>query len=173
VSIYLIGPRGAGKTTVGQRAARGLGVPFVDSDRLVEHQAGKSIPEIFAQKGERVFRDLERAVMLDLLGRGDVMASTGGGAVLDQEVRQGLRQQQGVVWLWAPVDVLRLRIQGTSRPSLTGAAPEDELGELVRQREPLYRQCADERVDTGERSLEEVVNVVQQLWQILPHHLIR
>ena len=111
--------------------------------------------------------------MLSLLGRGDVMASTGGGAVLDPEVRQMLRQQRGVVWLRAPVNVLRLRIQGSCRPSLTGAAPEDELGELVRQREPLYRECADERVDTGERSLEEVVNVVQQLWKILPHHLLR
>lgn len=173
MSLFLIGPRGAGKTTVGQRAAEGLGVAFADSDRLVEQRAGMSIPEIFAQKGERPFRDLERAVMLDLLGRGDVMTSTGGGAVLDPLVRQGLRQQRGVVWLRAPLDVLCHRIQGSSRPSLTGAAPGDELGELVKQREPLYRECADEQVDTGEHSLEEVVNVVQQLWKILPHHLLR
>lgn len=173
MSLYLIGPRGAGKSTVGRRAARRLGVAFADSDQLVEQQAGMGIPEIFAQKGERAFRDLERAVMLDLLGRGDTLASTGGGAVLDPRVRQELSQQRGVVWLRAPVEVLCLRIQGSSRPSLTGAAPEDELGELVRQREPHYRQCADMWVETGERSVEEVVNVVQQLWTKLPHHLLR
>ncbi len=173
MSLYLIGPRGAGKTTVGRATAAALGVPFADADQQVEERAGQSIPEIFAQKGERAFRVLERAVMLDLLGRGGVVVSTGGGAVLDSRVRQGLREQPGVVWLRAPLDVLCRRIRGSSRPSLTGAAPEEELGELVRQREPLYRQCADVRVDTGERSLEEVVNVVQHLWQKLPHHLLR
>ena len=173
MSLYLIGPRGAGKTTVGRRVAAALDVPFADSDQLVEEKAGQPIPEIFAQKGERAFRDLERAVMLDLLGIGGVVVSTGGGAVLDLRVRERLQQKQGVVWLRAPLDELCRRIRGSSRPSLTGAAPEEELGELVRQREPLYRQCADMRVDTGERSLREVVNVVQQLWQKLPHHLIR
>lgn len=176
MSLFLIGPRGAGKSTAGRLAADQLGVPFVDSDRLVEQRAKMEVPAIFEQLGEPAFREREREAMLDLLDRrGCLMIATGGGCVLDAEVRRRLEDHQGVIWLWAPPEVLSQRIVGSSRPPLgePRATLEEEMDTLVAQREPLYRGCADQRVGTADRSVEEVVHVIKHFWQILPHHIIR
>jgi len=164
MSLYLIGMRGTGKSTAGLRVAELLKVPFLDSDRLVEQRAGQSVHEIFASQGEEVFRLLEREVMLELLQRQGVVVATGGGCVLDAQVRQGLRAQRPVVWLSAPVDALRKRIRGTDRPPLMAGTARLQLEALMAAREPLYERCADQRLDTGTLTVEDVAGALVRLW---------
>lgn len=159
MSLYLIGMRGTGKSTAGLQAAELLKVPFWDSDRLVEQRAGQSVHEIFASQGEAAFRLLEQEVMLELLQQEGVLVATGGGCVLDAQVRQGLRARGQVVWLSAPVAVLRERIRGTGRPPLL-----EGMEALMAAREPLYEQCADQRLDTGALTVEDVACALVRLW---------
>jgi shikimate kinase len=173
MSLFLIGPRGSGKSSAGAQAARLLGVPFVDSDQRVESRAGLVIAEIFASEGEQAFRRLEREVMLELMDQQGLMVSTGGGCVLDSEVRQRLRETNVVLWLTAALETLQRRIAGSDRPSLTGSDPADELADLLRAREPLYRQCATRCLDTSDLSIEEVALGIQRFWTSLPHHNLR
>ena len=173
MSLFLIGMRGAGKSTAGARAAARLGVPFVDADALVEARAGCCIGEIFREQGEAAFRALEREVLLEELPRPGQVVATGGGCVQDGELRTALRRFGRVVWLRASAPTLAARILGSDRPSLTGADPSAELCEVLSRREALYRTCADEIVESEGRTLEEVASVIEQLWALLPHHQLR
>lgn len=163
-TLFLIGPRGAGKTAAGAATARRLGVPFVDVDALVETRAGRTIAEIFADDGEPAFRALERREILRLLDEAAEprVVATGGGCVLDAEVRARLGRHREVAWLQAAVEILQRRIRGSSRPSLTGDDPAAELPGVVRRREPLYRAAAAAglTVDTGGRSVDEVADAL-------------
>jgi shikimate kinase len=173
MSLFLIGMRGTGKTSAGECAARDLGVPFVDADQVVAQWAGLSIEEIFREQGEAAFRRREREALLEILPRPGHLVATGGGAVVDAEIRAALQRYGRVVWLTAGVDILRQRVRGSGRPPLRGREPAEELEALLLEREPLYRQCADEVIDTGKLSVEEVAHVIQQLWTLLPHHDLR
>jgi shikimate kinase len=163
-ALFLIGPRGAGKSAAGAVAARRLGAAFVDVDALIESKAGRTIAEIFAADGEPAFRALERREMIRLLDEADEprVIATGGGCILDAEVRERLGRHGGVAWLRAAVEILQRRIRGSSRPSLTGDDPAAELPRVVQQREPLYRAAAAAglTVDTGERSVDEVAEIL-------------
>lgn len=162
-ALYLIGPRGAGKSSVGRLAAGRLGLPLVDVDTLIEQRAGRDVRRIFAEQGEPAFRALERQAMLDLLqdDRAAVVA-TGGGCVLDPEVRGRLGQLRAVFWLTAELPVLERRIAGSARPSLTGDDPARELEQIVSRREPLYRAAAarGQIIDTGSLSPEQAAAAV-------------
>jgi len=174
VSLFLIGMRGAGKTTLGARLAARLGVPFLDSDRLLEEQSGLGVAELFRTRGEGAFRALERELLLELAPRPGQLLATGGGCVLDPEVRAGLRRHGHVVWLTAPLAVLAARVRaGAPRPSLTGADPADELAAVLAVREPLYRACAHTTLDTSRLAPDEVTDVLEQLWTLSPHHHVR
>jgi shikimate kinase len=170
-TLFLVGPRGAGKTAAGALAGRRLGVPFVDTDAVVEQVARCSIAELFATQGERYFRALERRVMLELLGPKStpLLAATGGGCVLDAGVREHLAARRGVLWLTAPLAVLQQRVAGSDRPSLTGEDVALELESLLAEREPLYRASAARgaSVDTGTLTLEQVAERIGQHWQLL------
>jgi shikimate kinase len=173
VSLFLIGARGAGKTTAGRRAAARVGAVFVDSDEEIEREARASVAEILEREGEEAFRALERRVLLALLPRPAQIVATGGGSVLDVEVRGEMRRCGQVLWLRAPTALLQRRICGSIRPALTGSDAVDELPLLVARREPLYRECADLEIETGDRSPDEVADVIEQLWETLPHHDLR
>ena len=163
VSLYLIGLRGSGKSAAGARAAASLGIPFVDSDEQVEQRAGMDTAAIILGRGWEAFRELEREVMVELLRLQGTLVATGGGCVLDPELRRGLERQQGVVWL----------TEASPRPPLTEAPAAEEPGLLLRQREHHYLACADRTVDTEQRTVEEVAGALQQLWTVLPHHHLR
>ncbi len=178
MNLFLIGMRGAGKSTAGSLAAAQLHIPFVDCDREVEARSGKTINQIFAERGEPAFRRLERAVLTELLGDGNkshkgALIATGGGCVLDPGTRAALEETRRVIWLEASLKVLRFRLEESNRPSLTGARPEDELEILLQLREPLYAQCATVSLDTSDMSPQEVSRVIQQFWSDLPHHHLR
>jgi len=142
VRIILTGFRGTGKTTAGEILAGRLGLPFLDTDRIIEGRAGKKIPAIFRERGEAGFRELERQVIASLPQDG-VVVGTGGGAVLDPVNVERLRKGSLVFLLQAGEETIARRIGGSDRPSLTGKPPADEVGVLLRDRQPAYLRAAD------------------------------
>lgn len=160
MNIILIGLMGAGKSAVGRSLAERLGRPFIDTDALVEEQAGRPIPAIFAEEGEEGFRRREAAVIASLRERDGLVVATGGGAVLRPENRAALRSSGVVVWLEAAPEVLleRAAAQGVkTRPLLTGGDPLERLRRLAAERDAAYRETAHMRVRTDDAAVDEVV----------------
>lgn len=165
-NIYLIGPMGAGKTTVGRMLAKALGIIFVDSDREIEQRTGVSIPMIFEYEGEGGFRKREAEVLADLVQSDDVVLATGGGAVLQEANRQLLKQHGFVVYLQCSVDTqLERTHKDANRPLLRTENPRQRLTDLSKTREPLYREIADTIVDTGRYSSRSVVRHILRAYQ--------
>jgi shikimate kinase len=163
-SIVLVGLMGAGKTTVGRRLAHFLAVPFVDADAEIERAAGKSIPEIFADHGEREFRDGERRVIARLLQSGPQVLATGGGAYMNEGTRRNIRDNAVAVWLRADLPLLLERVRKRNdRPLLNTSDPESVMRRLMDTRYPVYAQ-ADIVVDSRNSSHRAVVgNVLSAL----------
>jgi shikimate kinase len=160
-SIFLVGMMGAGKTTVGRRLARRLAAPFVDADRELEARLGVPIPTIFELEGEAGFRRRESAIIDELTRRAPIVLATGGGAVLDAGNREALRGRGCVVYLRASVGDLWHRLRrDTARPLLRTPDPRARIEELVRLRDPLYREAAHLVVDTGRQPVEQVVDAI-------------
>jgi shikimate kinase len=159
-SIALIGYRGTGKTTVGRLLAARLGWDFADADAELERRIGRSIAELFAASGEPAFRDEEQRTLGELTRRQRLVLATGGGAVLRVENRLALSEFGTVVWLRAEPDILAARLrqdEAARRPALTPRGTLDEIAEVLKVREPLYRGAADLIVETGGASPEQVV----------------
>ena len=162
-NIVLIGYRGCGKTTVGQLLARRLARTFVDTDALIEQQAGNSITEIFSAQGEKGFRSRDSAVINDLTQQTGQIIAVGGGAVMDPQNAQRLKATGTLIWLTAPAQVLWERIskdQTTTRPDLTPTGGLHEVRQILAQREPIYRAAADLTLNTDHQSLEQVVEAI-------------
>ena len=156
-SIFLIGPMGAGKTTIGRRLALALHREFFVFFHEIEQRAGASIPLIFAVEGEAGFRAREKAVIAELTRRPNIILATGGGVVLDPDNRRCLAGRGFVVYLYAPVDEQLRRTRGdTHRPLLQTADPRAKLAQLFVQRDPLYRAVTDCVIPTEDRSLGQV-----------------
>jgi shikimate kinase len=157
--LTLIGYRATGKTTLARLLAERLGWDWIDADVEIERRAGKSIARIFAEQGEPAFRDLEALVIADLCGRDRLVLATGGGAPLRPESRRAMRAAGKVVWLTArPETILaRMTTDATTmarRPNLTDKTPLQEIIELLKTRDPVYRESADWTVDTEGRTPE-------------------
>jgi len=143
-SIFLIGPMGAGKTTIGRRLAQALRRVFLDSDQEIEQRAGANIALIFELEGEVGFRAREKAVIAELTQRPDIVLATGGGAALDPDNRRCLAGRGFVVYLYASVaEQLRRTRHDSHRPLLHTANPGARLEALFTERDPLYRDIAD------------------------------
>src|SRR5438445_5652712 len=138
-TIVLVGLMGAGKSKIGRRLAARLGLPFFDSDPEIEAAAGETIEEIFANRGERVFREGERRVIARLLAQPVHVLATGGGAFMDPATRAVIRCRGVTVWLRADLDVLAARVaRRTNRPLLQERDPRAVLAELIERRYPIY-----------------------------------
>ena len=159
MKVVLIGYRGTGKTSVGRLVAERLGIPFVDTDALIEARAGRPIPAIFAADGEEGFRVLEREVCTGLAGAQGVIA-TGGGAVLDQVNVEALRRGARVFLLEGSPEELARRCAAGDRPALTGLPPLDEIRTLLAARHGAYRAAADHCIWTGCRGPDAVAGQV-------------
>lgn len=156
-TIVLVGLMGAGKTKIGRRLAMRLGLPFFDSDQEIEAAAGETIEEIFANRGERVFRAGERRVIGRLLQQPVHVLATGGGAFMDPLTRKFIRRHGVSLWLRADLDTLVQRVSRRSdRPLLKAGDPRAILGELIERRHPIYAE-ADLTVDSGDGSPEATV----------------
>lgn len=164
-NVFLIGPMGAGKTTIGRQVARALKLAFVDSDHEIERRTGADIPWIFDIEGEEGFRRRERAVIEDLCRQRDQVVATGGGAVLDPRNRADLARNGTVVYLSASVDRIVARTaRSQHRPLLRTDDPRARIEALMAEREPLYREIADIVVDTERRGVRGTVSqIVRQI----------
>jgi shikimate kinase len=159
--VVLIGMMGAGKTTVGRRLAARLGRPFLDSDEVIESRTGRTVAEIFAAEGEPAFRRVETEVLVDMLDDGaPAVIAAAGGAVLDEQNRDRMRERGTVVWLRADPELLVERVRGGTHRPLLDDDPDGTLRRLARQREPLYATTAHETVDVGGSAPDAVVEDV-------------
>lgn len=148
-NLVLVGPMGAGKTSIGKRLAERFGMKFVDADREVEAHTGVSVSTIFDCEGETGFRERERAALADLLNGTDTLIATGGGAVLDEDNRLLMRTRGFVVHLHVGVaEQLHRLARDRTRPLLQREDREEALRALALVREPLYADVADLRFDT-------------------------
>ena len=156
-TIVLVGLMGAGKSKIGRRLAARLNLPFFDSDHEIEMAAGESIEEIFANRGERVFRDGERRVIARLLAQPVHVLATGGGAFMDEMTRAVIERRGVSLWLRADLDVLVSRVSRRSdRPLLKVGDARMVLGELIEQRYPVYAE-ANVMIESGEGPPESTV----------------
>ena len=152
---------GSGKTTVGRQLSRRLGLPFFDSDHLIEQRLGCSIREYFAREGEVAFRDVEEQVLRELAQGPSAVVATGGGAVLRQATREALRAGGKVVYLRSSPEELYRRVRhDTQRPLLQVADPMAKLRALHAERDPLYRDAAHFQIETGRPSVPTLVNMI-------------
>lgn len=163
--VFLVGPMGAGKTTIGKLLADELHFDFKDVDREIELRAGVDIPWIFDQEGEAGFRVREAAVLDELSQLDSVLISTGGGAVLREDNRQLMHARGAVVYLHTTVaEQARRTGRDRKRPLLQGNDPAKVLAELMDIREPLYREVAHIVVATDGRGPKTVAHdLAQQL----------
>lgn len=173
-ALALIGYRGTGKSTVARHLALALGWDWIDADVELELRAGKPISAIFADDGELAFRDLESQVLADLVRRERVVLAAGGGVVLREANRKLLKEFTRVVWLQASAETIVARIATDAtttgrRPNLTVRGGADEVIQLLRERLPLYEQCADLTIDTEQRTPGEIAaDIVQRLLLVAP-----
>lgn len=162
-NIFLVGLMGAGKTTVGKLLAKHLHKIFYDSDHEIERRTGVNIPLIFDIEGEDGFRSRERIVIDDLSQKGDIVLATGGGAVLNPETRENLKNRGIVVYLRANVEELWQRTRhDRNRPLLQTDDPHAKLTQLFEQRDPLYREVADIIMDTSKQSVQSLVHDLEE-----------
>lgn len=168
-SAVLVGMMGAGKSSIGRRLAQRLGVGFVDADAEIEAAAGMTIPEIFASYGEPYFRSGEQRVIARLLESGPQVLATGGGAFMNADTRDGIRQKGVSIWLKAEFDVLMKRVKRRAtadRPMLQGD-PAQRIRQLMTERYPTYAE-ADVTVMSREVSHEVIVSeIIVELTRVL------
>jgi shikimate kinase len=166
-SFFLVGPMGAGKSTIGRQLARCLKLKLIDSDREIEIRTGVDIPLIFELEGESGFRKRERKVIDELTAMPGTILATGGGVVMDKLNRQHLASRGRVIYLHTSVDQqLQRTAHDRNRPLLQTANPKQKLEELTEIRDPLYREIADWVIETdGCRVRDVVQQIVQKIEQ--------
>lgn len=151
--IFLIGPMGVGKSTIGRLLAADVTLPFYDSDRVIEKRTGADIPWIFDMEGEEGFRLRESAVLADLVAGPDAVIATGGGIVVREENRRLMRARGKVFYLAASIDQLVERTaKDKKRPLLQVDNPRNKIVQLMQERDQLYRELADVILDTDKLS---------------------
>ena len=167
-NLILVGPMGAGKSTIGRLLAKELRLPFKDSDKEIEQRTGADIPWIFDVEGEQGFREREQAVIEELCDVNGMVLATGGGAVMRSENRMALRRGGQVVYLHASVEQQVDRTsRDRNRPLLRSADPAKVLAELFAVRDPLYREIADVVIETDERPPRLVVQEILERLEAL------
>jgi shikimate kinase len=161
----IVGPPGAGKTTVGKAVAELLGVQFIDTDMIIEAKAGKPIPEIFFDEGEAHFRDLEREAIAESLDSFEGVLALGGGAILNESTRTALGAHTVVFLSVELSDAVRRVGLGAGRPLLS-VNPRATLKFLMEERRPLYASVATHTVKTDARTPQEIAEELAALLKV-------
>ncbi|WP_081609325.1 shikimate kinase AroK [Zestomonas thermotolerans] len=168
-NLILVGPMGAGKSTIGRLLAKELKLPFKDSDKEIEQRTGADIPWIFDVEGEQGFREREHAVIAELCGADGLVLATGGGAVLREDNRRALRAGGRVIYLHTSVEQqIERTARDRNRPLLRTADPGKVLRDLMAVRDPLYREIADLVIETDTRPPRMVVQEILERVHSLP-----
>lgn len=159
--LFLSGYRGTGKSSVGRVLAERLGRPWIDVDEWIVRRDGRTIATIFAEGGEAEFRELESRAIKEIAEQPAAVVALGGGSILRESNRRIIAGSGFCVWLDAPPETLAARIEadaatGEQRPSLSGRGVGEEVRQVMRDREPLYRAASDHRIDAGHRSIAEI-----------------
>ena len=163
-NIILIGPMGAGKSTIGRHLSSRLALNFLDTDHVIEERTGADIPWIFDVEGEDGFRTRESAVLAELLDAKDAVIATGGGIVVKESNRQLLSSASNVIYLTASIDQLVNRTyKDKKRPLLQVDDPKTKIIELFEARDPLYREVADHILVTDGYSVKSAVQKIVDL----------
>jgi shikimate kinase len=163
-NIYLVGPMGAGKSTIGRVLAAELQQSFRDSDKVIEDRTGADIPWIFDMEGEEGFRDRESAVLEELSKGQDVVIATGGGIILRPQNREIMKVSGYICYLTASIEQLVERTaRDKKRPLLQVENPRQKIIDLVALRDPLYRESADFVINTDRRSPKVVAQEISAL----------
>jgi shikimate kinase len=161
--LFMIGPMGSGKSTVGRHLASLLHCDFVDSDAEIETRAGADIPWIFDVEGEDGFRRREASVLQELSEQTRVVIATGGGAVVTAANRELMSRLGVVIYLDVSVaQQVKRTGSGGGRPLLQGGDRQATLGRLMAEREPLYRELADVIISDGGSNARKVARQIQQ-----------
>jgi len=160
-TLVLVGPMGAGKSSVGKELARRLGGMVLDTDEHVENQTTTSVAEIFAAQGEETFRRYELVALEHAIVARYLVVATGGGIVTTQEALEILKHHHGVVFLDVSLEVALDRVRGDDhvRPLLSGD-DEAAMKAIMDQRRPLYEEAADLTVVTNNRSIEQITDAI-------------
>ncbi len=160
-SIALIGMMGAGKTSLGRKLARQLGLKFRDSDAEIEKRSGLTITEVFSSYGEEYFRKAECSVIKRLLSDSQIVLATGGGAFTYPDTQDLLKEQTVTIWLKVDFETLWNRLKDSNqRPLLQTADPRQALRELYDEREPIYAK-ADRIIDCSKLKTSETLQLLQ------------
>jgi len=173
MNIFLTGYRGTGKTTVASILGEQLGWSSLDSDATIQQRAEKTIAEIFASEGETAFRDWETSIITDLAAHDNLVIALGGGAILREQNRNVIASRGKTVWLRADADTIHQRVSADKitveqRPNLTTGGGLSEIREVLAEREPIYRQCADVSVDTEGKTPSSVAEEIIRLLNLEP-----
>ena len=169
MNIILIGYRCTGKTTIGRKVAENLGIPFYDTDILVERQAGRTILEITEENGWQALRHEEKAVIRKLAALDGCVIALGGGAILDEANVRNLKPEGLFVWLTADAAsiIRRMNNDGKSksqRPPLSELGIYEEVDRILEEREPLYQSAADMTIDTKDRTVQDIAERICLHW---------
>ncbi|MBW2206369.1 MAG: shikimate kinase [Deltaproteobacteria bacterium] len=167
MNIVLIGYRCSGKTEVGKILARELGKDFLDTDTLIEENAGSSIDQIVSREGWDHFRKIEKGLIEEISHRDNLVVATGGGVVMDEDNVKNLKRKGLLIWLKGDAEVLKERMikdqrSEKIRPSLTGTDPLEEITRVLSIRMPLYEKAETLTVDTGTLSIREVASLIME-----------
>ena len=164
MNIFIVGPMGSGKSTVGKIISDELFLSFLDTDEEIETRTGASIDWIFDLEGEDGFRKRESSILQDMVQKNSIVLSTGGGIILSEENRELLSSRGTVFYLATPISVqLERTAKDKDRPLLKNGDPEKILTKLHKDRESLYEAVADHVVNTENKSSQEVASEIIKL----------
>jgi shikimate kinase len=166
-SVYLVGCRATGKSSIGKKLAKKLSYDYLDTDTMVTGRQGQSVAEIVIKDGWQQFRKYEKEALQELQTRQQCVVATGGGAIVHSELWPQLKKQGKVIWLTASLDVLCDRIRNDQqtkvlRPSLTGKDVCKELEDILKERSHLYEAAADCTIDTGFLNVVAAVTEIEK-----------
>lgn len=172
-NLFLIGPMGSGKSSVGRRLAQHFGMPCVDLDASIEEHTGASVTTIFEMESEAGFRRRESELLDELTTRTGIVLATGGGAVLAPANRTRLRERGFVLWLQASVEQqLERLVRDRQRPLLNAPDRRERLQQLARERDPVYRELADLATtsdgESAQHAATRIAGLLETHWQRVP-----
>ena len=163
LNISLCGMMGSGKSVIGKMLANKLDYNFIDADKMIEIDAGKTINKIFEEDGEEYFRDLEEKITINILEHKETIVSLGGGAIINKKIRSSIKKNSYNIYLNVDVDILTMRLQNSkTRPLIYKKNLKKELINLIAIREKFYRK-ADLIVKNEKNIIETIENIIKKI----------